>query len=70
MKYYLGEKNIVINCVYIMVILQWGHTDPMVLLTELFSWYQSRLKKKIAGWMALRRFVKYVGAVEKRDVFL
>jgi len=28
-----GEKNIVINCVYIMVFLQWGHIDPMVLLT-------------------------------------
>jgi len=32
-KYYLGEKNIVINCVYILFFLQWGHTDPMVLLT-------------------------------------
>ena len=33
-KYYLGEKNIVINCVYIMgFFLQWGHIDPMVLLT-------------------------------------
>ena len=32
-KYYLGEKNIVINYVYIMVFLQWGHVDPMVLLT-------------------------------------
>jgi len=32
-KYYLGEKNTVINCVYIMVFLLWGHIDPMVLLT-------------------------------------
>jgi len=31
-KYYLGEKNIVINCVYIMGFLQWGHIDPIVLL--------------------------------------
>jgi hypothetical protein len=23
--------------------LQWGHIDPMVLLTQLFSWYQSRV---------------------------
>jgi hypothetical protein len=29
-----GEKNIVINCVYILVFFkQWGHIDPMVLLT-------------------------------------
>ena len=32
-KYYFGEKNIVINCVYIMGFIQWGHIDPMVLLT-------------------------------------
>jgi len=33
-KYYLGGNNIVINCVYILVLfLQWGHIDPMVLLT-------------------------------------
>jgi hypothetical protein len=29
----MGEKNIVIKCVYILVFLQWGHIDPMVLLT-------------------------------------
>ena len=29
-KYYLGGKSIVTNCVYIMVFLQWGHIDPMV----------------------------------------
>jgi len=32
-KYYLEEKSIVINCVYILVFLQWGHIDPMALLT-------------------------------------
>jgi len=33
-KYYLVEKNIVINCVYILgFFLQWSHIDPMVLLT-------------------------------------
>jgi len=24
----MGEKNTVINCVYILVFLQWGHIDP------------------------------------------
>ena len=48
MKYYLGEKNIVINCVYIVDFLQWGHIHLMVLLTELFSWYQSRVKHGIS----------------------
>jgi hypothetical protein len=32
-KYYFWEKNIAINFVYIMVFLEWGHVDPMVLLT-------------------------------------
>jgi hypothetical protein len=31
-KYYL-EKKIVINCIFILFFLQWGHIDPMVLLT-------------------------------------
>ena len=47
-KYCLGEKNIVINCVYIMDFFKWGHIDPMVLLTELFSRYRSRVNVQLS----------------------
>ena len=35
-KYYLEEKNIVINSFYILIFLQWGHIDSILLLTKIF----------------------------------
>ena len=39
MKYYLGAKNIVINCVYVLVF----YSGVILTVNVTFIWYQSRV---------------------------